>query len=157
MGFTPREEFIVQHYLIEAKSFAEVRRLLNAREKERERGGVHVSATRLRQIIAKVGRKAAHYSKHFDVTHTKRSIIETLIVGHIVVHRPERFSYRQICDALKLDGIRSGVSEALEYLTARGLIVKGYGAMGEEWWTGRDSQINELPANADSLATVEDE
>lgn len=64
MSLSPREHRAIQAYLVEGKSLAETCRLLNASP---SRIG-HVSVRRLKQILAKAGRKALFYSRFFEAT-----------------------------------------------------------------------------------------
>ena len=57
--FTPREEKIIQLYLIEGKSFEEVRTILEAETSP-------MPATRLEQLLIKIGKKAMWYSNKFE-------------------------------------------------------------------------------------------
>jgi hypothetical protein len=75
VGFTPRERLIVEALLIDGKSLSQVRhevRDYNAKMLRPEGGGPAVSYARLRQMFAKVGRKALHYSDRFDAASEAR-------------------------------------------------------------------------------------
>jgi hypothetical protein len=61
MGLTPRERRVIQLYLIEGLTFAELRRFFNKDRGDRP----YLTTLRLKQILAKAGRKAIFYSDKF--------------------------------------------------------------------------------------------
>lgn len=89
MGLSPRERFVVQKLMIEGKSFAEVRRLLN--ESGPRASSSSVSVLRLKQILAKAGRKAVFYSDKFDDLH-RQSELE--LSQRVVTHQCSRCGWR---------------------------------------------------------------
>jgi hypothetical protein len=66
MAFTPRQQFVIEQYLIEGKPLIQVRRALNRHE---ENLGVKlrpVSTDHLKVILAKAGKRAIFYSNYFE-------------------------------------------------------------------------------------------